>query len=51
MLALLALGIGSMFWMAAVAAAILVEKVTSAGTRARVPVALALIGAAIWLAL
>jgi predicted metal-binding membrane protein len=51
MLALLALGIGSMFWMAAVAAAIFVEKVTSAGTRARVPVAFALLGAAVWLAL
>jgi predicted metal-binding membrane protein len=48
MLALLALGAGSLLWMGAVAAAILVEKVTSAGARASGPVALALLGAAVW---
>ena len=51
MLALLALGIGSVFWMGAVAAAIFVEKVTVAGARASIPVALALVGAALWVAL
>jgi predicted metal-binding membrane protein len=51
MLALLALGIGSMFWMAVVAAAIFVEKVTAFGTRAEMPVALALLGAAVWIVL
>jgi predicted metal-binding membrane protein len=51
MLALLALGAGSLFWMGAVAAAIFVEKVTSVGARASAPVALALLGAAIWVAL
>src|SRR5436309_7037688 len=51
MLALLALGIGSMFWMAVVAAAIFVEKVTAFGTRAATPVALALLGAALWIVL
>jgi len=50
MLALLALGVGSMFWMAADAAAIFIEKVTSFGTRASVPVAVALLGAAVWIA-
>jgi predicted metal-binding membrane protein len=49
MLSLLALGIGSMFWMAAVAAAIFIEKVTSFGVRASAPVAVALIGAAVWI--
>jgi predicted metal-binding membrane protein len=48
MLALLALGAGSLLWMGAVAAAILVEKVTSVGPRASGPVALALVGAAVW---
>jgi predicted metal-binding membrane protein len=51
MLALLALGAGSLLWMGAVAAAILVEKVTSVGARASAPVALALLGAAVWIAL
>ena len=48
MLALLALGMGSMFGMAAVATAIFIEKVTSFGARASAPVAVALIGAALW---
>jgi predicted metal-binding membrane protein len=48
MLALLALGAGSLLWMAAVAAAIFVEKVSPRGTRASAPVALALLGAAVW---
>ena len=48
MLSLLALGMGSMFWMAAVATAIFIEKVTSFGARASAPVAVALIGAAHW---
>jgi predicted metal-binding membrane protein len=51
MLPLLALGAGSMFWMAAVAAAIFVEKVTAFGTRASAPVAFALLGAAVWIGL
>jgi predicted metal-binding membrane protein len=51
MLALLALGIGSLLWMAVVAAAIFVEKVTSVGARASAPVAVALVGAAVWVAL
>ena len=51
MLALLALGTASLFWMAAVAAAIFVEKVTSIGARAAAPVALALAGAAVWVVL
>jgi predicted metal-binding membrane protein len=50
MVALLALGVGSMFWMAAVAAAIFIEKVTSFGARASAPVAVALLGAAVWIA-
>ena len=50
MLALLALGTSSLIWMAAVAAAIFVEKATSLGARASVPVALALAGAAVWVA-
>lgn len=51
MVALLALGAASLLWMAAVAAAIFVEKVTSIGPRASLPVALALAGAAVWTAL
>jgi predicted metal-binding membrane protein len=51
MLTLLALGVGSMFWMAVLAAAIFVEKVTSIGVRACTPVALALVGVAVWVAL
>jgi predicted metal-binding membrane protein len=48
MLALLALGAGSLLWMAAVAAAIFVEKVTSVGARASAPLAVGLVGAAVW---
>ena len=51
MLALLALGAGSLLWMGAVAAAIFVEKVTSVGARASAPVAAALLGAAVWIVL
>jgi predicted metal-binding membrane protein len=51
MLALLALGAGSLLWMAAVAAAIFVEKVTWVGARASAPLAVALVGAAVWVAL
>lgn len=51
MLALLALGAGSLLWMAAVAAAIFLEKVTSLGARASAPLAVALLGAAVWVAL
>jgi predicted metal-binding membrane protein len=51
MLTLLALGVGSMFWMAVLGAAIFLEKVTSIGERASRPVALALLGAALWVAL
>jgi predicted metal-binding membrane protein len=51
MLALLALGAGSLLWMAAVAAAIFVEKATSLGGRASAPLAVALLGAAVWVAL
>jgi predicted metal-binding membrane protein len=50
MLAVLALGVGSMFWMAAVTAAIFIEKVTRLGERASAPVAVALVVAAVWLA-
>jgi predicted metal-binding membrane protein len=51
MLPILALGAGSMFWMAAVAAVIFVEKVTAFGARASAPVAFALLGAAVWIGL
>jgi predicted metal-binding membrane protein len=51
MLAFLALGVSSMFWMAMVAAAIFLEKVTVVGGRASAPVALALAGTAVWVAL
>jgi len=51
MLAFLALGAASMLWMAAVAAAIFVEKATRLGGRASAGIALALVGAAIWVAL
>ncbi len=51
MLALLALGAGSLFWMAAVAAVIFVEKVTAFGAHAPAPVAFALLGVAVWIAL
>jgi predicted metal-binding membrane protein len=51
MLALIALGIGSMFWMAVVAAVILVEKVAPMGERFPRLVAAGLAGAALWVAL
>jgi predicted metal-binding membrane protein len=51
MLVLLAVGAGSLLWMAVVAAAIMVEKVAAAGARASAPIALALLGAAVWIAL
>ncbi len=51
MLALLALGVDSMLWSAAVATAVLIEKTTSFGLRAVRPVALALAGAALWVVL
>jgi len=50
MLALLALGIGSMFWMAVLAAVILVEKVLPTGRQVSVAVAVGLVGAALWIA-
>jgi predicted metal-binding membrane protein len=50
MLALLAVGTASLLWMAAVAAAIFVEKATSVGARASVPIGVALAGAAVWMA-
>jgi predicted metal-binding membrane protein len=51
MLALVALGIGSMFWMAVVAAAILVEKLAPRGERSSKLVAAVLVGGAFWIAL
>jgi predicted metal-binding membrane protein len=51
MLVLLAVGAGSLLWMAAVAVAIIAEKVAPAGARASAPIALALLGAALWIAL
>lgn len=51
MLALLALGAGSMLWMALLAATIFVEKVTAIGARATAPVAVALLAVAAWVAL
>jgi predicted metal-binding membrane protein len=48
MLALLALGVGSMLWMAVVSVVVFVEKVTAVGARASAPVALALLAAAVW---
>jgi predicted metal-binding membrane protein len=51
MLALVALGIGSMLWMAALAAVVLVEKVVPLGERATGLVAAGLVGAALWIAL
>jgi predicted metal-binding membrane protein len=50
MLALVALGIGSMLWMAALAAVVLVEKVAPLGERAPALVAAGLAGAAVWIA-
>jgi predicted metal-binding membrane protein len=51
MLALIALGIDSLFWMAALAAVILVEKVAPIGERASKLIALGLVGAAVWVVL
>ena len=51
MLALIALGIGSMFWMAALATVILVEKVAPIGEHFTKLVAVGLVGAAVWIAL
>jgi predicted metal-binding membrane protein len=51
MLALIALGIGSMLWMAALAAVVLVEKVTPLGERSSKLIAVGLLGAAAWMAL
>ena len=50
MLALIALGIGSMLWMAALAAVVLVEKVAPLGERAPALIAAGLAGAALWMA-
>lgn len=50
MLALIALGIGSMLWMVALAAVVLIEKVAPLGERAPVLVAAALAGTAVWIA-
>jgi predicted metal-binding membrane protein len=50
MLALIALGIGSMFWMAALGAVILVEKVAPLGERSSRLIAVGLMGAAVWIA-
>jgi predicted metal-binding membrane protein len=49
MLALIALGIGSMVWMAALAVVVLVEKVTPFGRRSSAFVAAGLVGAAAWM--
>jgi predicted metal-binding membrane protein len=51
MLALIALGIGSMLWMAGLAAVVLVEKVAPFGERSTALVAVGLVGAAVWMAL
>jgi predicted metal-binding membrane protein len=50
MLALIALGIGSMLWMAVLAAVVLVEKVAPLGERASPLIAVGLVGAAVWMA-
>lgn len=51
MLALIALGIGSMIWMAAFAAIVLVEKVAPLGEQSSKVIAAGLLGAALWVAL
>ena len=51
MLALLALGPGNMYWMAAVALVVFVEKVTAFGAHASRPVAVVLLAAALGTAL
>ena len=48
MLAMLAIGAGSLFWMALVGSAIFVEKVASFGARASTPIALTLLALAAW---
>jgi predicted metal-binding membrane protein len=50
MLALIALGIGSIVWMAALAAVVLLEKVAPLGERASPSIAAGLLGAAAWIA-
>jgi predicted metal-binding membrane protein len=50
MLALIALGIGSMLWMVALAVVVLVEKVAPLGQRAPALVAAGLAGTAVWIA-
>jgi predicted metal-binding membrane protein len=50
MLALIALGVGSMLWMVALAVVVLVEKVAPLGERAPALVAAGLAGAAVWIA-
>ncbi len=50
MLALIALGIGSMLWMVALAVVVLVEKVAPLGERVPALVAAGLAGAAVWIA-
>ena len=49
MLALIALGIGSMFWMAVLAAVVLVEKAAPRGERFSAATAMGLLGAAVWM--
>jgi predicted metal-binding membrane protein len=51
MLALIALGIGSMLWMVALTAVVVVEKIAPFGERAAALVTLGLLGAAVWTAL
>lgn len=51
MLAMVALGAGSMPWMAVLAAVVLVEKVAPVGERAPPLVAAGLVGAAVWIVL
>ena len=48
MLALLALGAGSLLWMAVVGVVVFVEKVTAVGRRASAPLALGLLAIAVW---
>jgi predicted metal-binding membrane protein len=51
MLALYALGVMSLFWMAVVAAAIFAEKVLPFGERAAIVLAVALVALGAWVAL
>jgi predicted metal-binding membrane protein len=50
MVVLFALGVMSVFWMAAVAGIIFLEKVTPLGARGGVPVSLALVALGLWIA-